>query len=88
MSINIPNKDQWQKMNEHLSNIAGALGTEIDVSTWAGVQKAVRAGVAPTLFPIGTQFSVDHTVYGTRLYDVVAHDYFKSAKDNAVQDMY
>ena len=79
MSINIPNKDQWQKMNEHLSNIAGALGTQIDISTWEGVQKAVRAGVAPELFPIGTQLSVNHSVYGTHLYDVVAHDYFKSA---------
>lgn len=87
MSINIPNKDQWQKMNEHLSNIAGALGTQIDVSTWEGVQKAVRAGVATELFPIGTQLKVNHSVYGERLYDVVAHDYFKSVHNEDAHTM-
>ena len=87
MSINIPNKDQWERMNKHLSNIAGALGSQIDISTWAGVQNAVRAGVAPELFPIGTQLSVNHSVYGTHLYDVVAHNYFKSVHDENAHTM-
>lgn len=77
MSINIPNKEQWAKLNEHLNNIAGVLGTQVDVSTWEGVQKAVRAGLAPELFPIGTQLVVNHSVYGEMLFDVVAHDYLK-----------
>ena len=87
MSINIPNKDQWQKMNEHLSNIAGALGSQVDISTWEGVQRAVRAGIAPDVLPIGTQLLVSHSVYGDKLYDVVAHDYFKSAADENAHTM-
>lgn len=87
MSINIPNKDQWQKMNEHLSNIAGALGTQIDTSTWLGIQKAVKAGVSPELFPIGTQLVVSHDTYGDMLYDVVAHDYLKPAKNKNAHTM-
>ena len=77
MSINIPNKDQWGKMNMYLSAIAGALGSQIDVSTWEGVQKAVRSGLAPELFPIGTQLIANHSKYGEILFDVVAHDYLK-----------
>ena len=88
MSINIPNKEQWAKLNEHLNNIAGVLGTQVDVpTTWAGVQKAVRAGIAPNLFPVGTQLVVNHSVYGEMVYDVVAHDYFKSVKDENAHTM-
>lgn len=79
--INIPNKDQWQQMNEHLRTIAGSLGAEMDVSTWRGIRNAVRMGYAPAIFPIGTQLKVNHAVYGEILCDVVAHDYYKSADD-------
>ena len=87
MSINIPNNDQWQRMNETLANIANALGTQIDISTWSGIQKAVRAGVAPAMMPIGTQLLVSHRKYGDMLYDVVAHDHFKSAKNENAHTM-
>ena len=80
--INIPNKEQWEMMNEHLSNIAEALDSQIDVSTWSGVQKAVRTGIAPELFPIGSSFVVEHTTYGQLQFDVVAHDHFKNAYDS------
>lgn len=85
--LNIPTAEQFENTITQLGNIAAALGTQIDTSTWAGVQKAVQAGVAPRLFPIGTQLSVNHSVYGTHLYDVVAHDYFKSAKDGNAHTM-
>lgn len=85
--INIPNKEQWEMMNEHLYNIAEALGSQIDVSTWSGVQKAVRTGIAPELFPIGSSFVVEHTTYGQLQFDVVAHDHFKGAYDDGAHTM-
>ena len=81
MSINIPNKDQWAKMNDHLNSIAVTLGSRVDTYTWVGIRNVVRSGLAPELFPIGTQFIVPHSEYGDLVFDVVAHDYFKSAKD-------
>lgn len=85
--ILLPHSDQFDEMNANLKKIAYALGTQIDTSTWVGIQQAVRAGVAPNLFPIGTQFMVSHTVYGDHLYDVVAHNYFKSARDENAHTM-
>lgn len=86
--IFFPNSAQFDEMNKHLSSIAGVLGSRMDVSTWAGIQAAVRAGAAPTLFPIGTQFKVNHGSYGSEcVYDVVAHDYFKSAYDENARTM-
>lgn len=83
----LPSASQLDTMNEHLKNIANALAMDMDISTWAGIQKAVRVGVAPDLIPVGTQLAVNHSVYGTRLYDVVAHNYFKSAHDKNAHTM-
>lgn len=81
---NVPNYEQWGKMNDYLNNIAVSLGTNIDTSDWEGVQRAVRLGLGSDLFPIGSQLMVNHSVYGERPYTVVAHDYFKSPdKKNA-----
>ena len=77
--IYLPYAEQFDLMNRNLEAIAGAISRDLDVSTWAGVQKAVRAGVASSLFPVGTRFTVNHSVYGNKAYDVVAHDHYKSA---------
>ena len=87
MAINIPSGEQWAKMNRHLASIAGALGAKMDISTWDGIQKAVRAGVAPELIPIGTQLQVQHSTYGTLTFDVVAHDYLKPAHNKGAHTM-
>lgn len=85
--IYLPHSEQFDLMNENLAKIANALASDIDLSTWAGIQKAVRVGVAPDLIPVGTQLEVSHSVYGTRMYDVVAHNYFKSAHDKNAHTM-
>lgn len=79
--IYLPHEEQFDLMNENLAKIAGAIGASIDTSTWAGIQRAVRTGVAPSQFPVGTQLEVSHSEYGAMLFDVVAHDYFKSPHD-------
>ena len=54
---------------------------------WAEVQRAVRAGYAPGLYPVGTQFTVRHSVYGALLFDVVAHNHYKGAEDASAPTM-
>ena len=76
-----PNSEQFDLMNTNLAQIAAAVGAQVDISTWAGIQLAVRMGIAPQILPIGTQLQVNHSVYGNKLYDVVAHDYLKSIHD-------
>ena len=85
--IYLPHADQFDLTNENLAKIANALAASIDLSTWAGIQKAVRVGVAPDLIPVGTQLKVTHSVYGDMLFDVVAHNHFKSAYDKNASTM-
>lgn len=82
-----PNSEQFDEMNVNLAKIAKAVGGQVDVSTWAGVQRAVRMGIAPDIFPIGTQLLVSHSEYGDKLYDVVAHNYLKSVHDENAPTM-
>lgn len=85
--VYFPNSEQFDQMNVYLDKIARAVGGQLDVSTWAGVQRAVKIGIAPDLFPVGTQLLVNHTDYGERAYDVVAHNHFKSAFDENAPTM-
>lgn len=86
---NIPNYEQWGKMNDYLNSIALSLVNNANESeqTWADIQKMVRLGIAPDLFPVGTQFTVPHSVYGDIVFDVVAHDHYKSANNETAHTM-
>lgn len=84
--INIPSRDQWEKLNAYLSDIANALSTQVDTSDWTSVQRAVQLGIAPTVFPVGTQFTVSHSTFGDIVFDVVAHDLYEVAKRDKTYD--
>ena len=79
--VYLPTAEQMDYTIEQLGKIASALGSEVDTSTWAGVQQAVKLGLAPQLFPIGSQLVVNHSRYGSLTFDVVAHDHYKSVED-------
>ena len=85
--IYFPNSTQFKRINENLKVIAVAMNRNVDISTWAGIQKAVRSGIAPSLLPVGTQLTIEHDDYDVCVYDVVAHDYFKSAIDETAHTM-
>lgn len=85
--IFFPNSAQFDEMNQHLARIASAVGSHVDISTWGGIQKAVRAGIAPDVLPIGTVLSTTHDHYGTIYWNVVAHDYFKSVHNENAHTM-
>lgn len=68
--------------NRNLSNIAATIGLQTpSINSWSKVRQVVSEGVAPTIFPVGSQLSVEHSTFGTLTFDVVAHDYMKSITD-------
>lgn len=48
---------------------------------WAAVAELVRAGMGEAAFPVGSQFAVQHSEYGTLLFDVVGHNHHKKPGD-------
>lgn len=85
--IYLPTADQMDETVDSLSKIAKALGSKVDVSSWENIRKAVKLGLAPEVLPIGTQLIVNHSKYGDIVFDVVAHDYLKSAEDENAHTM-
>ena len=85
--IYLPTADQMDDTVDSLSKIAKALGSKVDVSTWENIRKTVKLGLAPEVLPIGTQLVASHSKYGDIVFDVVAHDYLKSAKDETARTM-
>ena len=70
-----------------LKLIAVAQGAAPEFTSWKQIQTAVAMGYGPRYFPVGSQLAVNHSVYGTRLFDVVAHDYLKSVHDENAHTM-
>jgi hypothetical protein len=64
--------------NAKLERIANALGSQMDVSTWKGIQEAVKSGFGPDLFPVGTMFDYEHSQHPNGQLQVVAHNHFKN----------
>lgn len=85
--VYLPTSEQMDTTLENLERIAGSLGSKAEITSWEDIERAVKAGDAPRLFPIGTQFTVPHSAYGEMVFDVVAHDYFKSAIDENAHTM-
>lgn len=74
--INTPRETTLKRIADSLDIIAFAQSGQIsDVTSWAGIQQIVRAGLAEKFLPIGTQLRCTHNVYGEIVWDVVAHDY-------------
>lgn len=48
---------------------------------WAAVAELVRAGMGEAAFPVGSQLAVEHSEYGTLLFDVVGHNHHKKPGD-------
>lgn len=75
-----------EQQMQALNNIGGASHTHLlqlenlvqilimNANNWTSIREVVRQGMGPNLFPIGTQFRVNHSVYGEIVFDVTAHD--------------
>lgn len=85
--VYLPHAAQFDEMNKNLAKIAAGIGLSFDTSTWEGVQTIVKAGTAPDIFPVGTQFTVPHSRYGDMIFRVVAHDHFESSISKTAHTM-
>ena len=66
----------------------GAIGALVGAdATWKQIQQMIRGGLGPNAYPVGTQFTVTHTKYGSLLFDVIAHDHHKNPNDPAAHTM-
>ena len=85
----LPTAEQFDRTLANLAQIANALSTKIDVSSgdWESIARAVRSGIAPSLYPIGSELTVLHSKYGEMAYEVVAHDYFKNPRNESAPTM-
>lgn len=79
--VYLPYSEQFDEMNANLLRIANSIEGGGDFTGFEGMQRAVRAGLGPTQFPVGSQFTVTHSTFGTRVCEVLAHDHLKSAHD-------
>ena len=62
-----PTSEQFDLMNTHLDRIANSIAGTGIYTGYDGMQRAVRSGLGPSMFPVGAQFTVEHDVYGTRV---------------------
>ena len=71
-------KKCFDGLNTKIDTLAAIAGEE---ASWASIKKVVAAGMAKNAYPVGTQFTVTHTKYGSLLFDVIAHDHHKNPAD-------
>lgn len=76
-----------KQIADALNLIAVTHGAAPEFTSWRQIKTAVASGYGPRFFPVGSQLAVNHKVYGTRLFDVVAHDYLKSVHDENAHTM-
>jgi len=60
---------------------------KITAGNWLQIQRDIRLGYGPTLYPIGSQLTLQHEDYGDILLDVVAHDVVKKYGDASAHTM-
>lgn len=65
-----------RSIRDALLMIAGGQGAD---TTWAHIRDNVVDGIAPLLYPVGTQFATPHETYGNIIWEVVGHDQIESA---------
>jgi len=69
--------DTGKEIRDAIIRVAEATGQ--GTLTWDRVRNNVRDGYGATLYPVGSQFKTNHTVYGDIIWDVVGHDQVDSA---------
>ena len=71
-------KKGFDGMNKKVDTIAAILGED---ASWENIRRIVADGSAATVFPVGTQFAVTHSKYGSLKFDVIAHNHHKNPND-------
>lgn len=66
-------RDKLNNMEDGIESALDAITMLDGDDTWSKVRTLVRVGLGPKAFPIGTQFTEQHTTYGNVVFDVVSH---------------
>lgn len=61
--------------------------TDAHYAGWKDIIADINNGLGAAKYPVGTKFVIPHSVYGERLFEVVAHDYLKAVGDEGKHTM-
>ena len=64
-----------------------AISNAGDLNDPTTMARLVRAGMGETAYPVGSQVTVTHSVYGDLVFDVVAHNFHKKTGDENAPTM-
>lgn len=93
MSVYLSNlNDKMKDTNVTLSQISTDLGLLAisnagDLNDPTTMARLVRAGLGETAYPVGSQVTVTHSVYGDLVFDVAAHNFHKKTGDENAPTM-
>lgn len=93
MSVYLSNmNDKMKVTNTTLDAINTKLGLLAianagDLNDPTTMARLVRAGLGETAYPVGSQITVSHSVYGDLVFDVAAHNYHKKTGDESAPTM-
>ena len=84
--------DKMKDTNTTLGQISTELGLLAisnagDLNDPTTMARLVRAGMGETAYPVGSQVTVTHSVYGDLVFDVVAHNFHKKTGDENAPTM-
>jgi len=93
MSVYLSNlNDKMKDTNTTLGQISTELGLLAisnagDLNDPTTMARLVRAGLGETAYPVGSQVTVTHSVYGDLVFDVAAHNFHKKTGDENAPTM-
>ena len=79
--------DGLKRYTEKLKAWVGANFVPNAPTSWAQIQREVQVGHGAVLFPVGSQLTLTHSVYGDIAMDVVSHDTVKKYGDESAHTM-
>ena len=79
--------DGLKRYTEKLKAWVGANFVPNVPTSWAQIQREVQVGHGAVLFPVGSQLTLKHSVYGDIVMDVVSHDTVKKYGDERAHTM-
>lgn len=88
MALNIASNSNAERIANALEMmVAHQIEQDTGMFNPTEAQSVVRHGMGAATYPVGTQFAVAHTGYGSHKYDVIGHDHDHDAHGHFVHSM-
>ncbi len=78
-------EDTFQQISTELGLLA--ISNAGDLNDPTTMARLVRAGLGEIAYPVGSQVTVTHSVYGDLVFDVAAHNFHKKTGDENAPTM-